>query len=100
ENRCIYQGQGINSYILPCDEMEQDCLNFMHTLVMKKLLGHILYAHNSRFLDLGCGTGIWIIKITEVYLNTYILEVDILVIQPDFYPQNCVFKVSFNYKHF
>lgn len=37
ENGRIYQGQGIDSYILPCDEMEQDRLDFMHALVMKAL---------------------------------------------------------------
>ncbi|PWY95762.1 hypothetical protein BO94DRAFT_600357 [Aspergillus sclerotioniger CBS 115572] len=104
ENGRIYQGQGINSYILPCDETEQDCLDFMHALVMKALwparLGHIPHAHNGRFLDLGCGMGIWVIEMAEAYLNTYVLGVDISVIQPDFHPPNCAFVVSFDYEHF
>lgn len=37
ENSRIYQGQKIESYVLPCDEMEQDCLDFFHTVFMVAL---------------------------------------------------------------
>jgi hypothetical protein len=32
ENGPIYQGQTIESYMLPCDEMEQDRLDFFHAV--------------------------------------------------------------------
>ncbi|GLA67432.1 hypothetical protein AtubIFM54640_010751 [Aspergillus tubingensis] len=103
ENGRIYQGQEIDSYILPCDETEQDRLDFMHALVMKALwparLGHISHPHNGRFLDLGCGTGIWAIEMAEAYPNAYVLGVDISAMQPDFHPPNCAFKVPFDYEH-
>ncbi|GIC88724.1 uncharacterized protein Aud_005122 [Aspergillus udagawae] len=37
ENGRIYQGQGTGSYMLPCDELEKDRLDFIHTMVMKAL---------------------------------------------------------------
>ncbi|KAI3014806.1 hypothetical protein CBS147347_11413 [Aspergillus niger] len=102
ENGRIYQGQGIDSYLLPCDEMEQDRLDFMHALVMKALwparLSHIPHAFNGRLLDLGCGTGIWAIEIAEAYPNAYVLGVDISATQPDLHPPNCAFTVPFDYE--
>jgi hypothetical protein len=37
ENGHIYQGQKIESYMLSCDEMEQDCLNFFHVVFIVAL---------------------------------------------------------------
>lgn len=102
ENGRTYQRQGIDSYILPCDEMEQDRLDFMHALFKTALcsttLIHVSHTPNSRFLDLGCGTGIWAIEMAKVYPNAYVLGFDISAIQPDLCPPNCVFKAPFDYE--
>ncbi|KAL5365881.1 S-adenosyl-L-methionine-dependent methyltransferase [Aspergillus floccosus] len=103
ENGRIYQGQGIGSYLLPCDETELDRLDFMHALFVKVLNSpkpiHVLHPSNGRFLDLGCGTGIWAMEIAKAYPNAYVLGVDISAIQPGFHPKNCVFRVPFNYEY-
>lgn len=56
ENGRIYQGQKIESYMLPCDKMEQDRLDFFHAVFMVALhsaqLLHVPHTSNGR-LDLG-----------------------------------------------
>lgn len=102
ENGRIYQGERIENYMLPCDEKEQDRLDFIHTMVMNALksdrLTHVPHTPNGRFLDLGCGTGIWAIEMARVYPNAYVLGLDISAIQPKFTPPNCVFKAPFDYE--
>jgi SAM-dependent methyltransferase len=102
ENSRIYQGQEIDSYMLPCDEMEQDRLDFFHAVFIvamrsTKLL-HVPHTFNGRFLDLGCGTGIWAIELAKAYPDAYVLGLDISAIQPESIPLNCVFKAPFNYE--
>ena len=50
----------------PSDELAKDRLDFLHTMSMKALrsdrLIHVPHIDNGRFLDLGCGTGIWAIE--------------------------------------
>lgn len=102
ENGRIYQGQKIESYMLPCDEMEQDRLDFFHAVFRVALqtaqLLHVPHTCNGRFLDLGCGTGIWAIELAKSYPDAYVLGLDISPIQPEAIPLNCVFKAPFDYE--
>ncbi|KAL5365107.1 S-adenosyl-L-methionine-dependent methyltransferase [Aspergillus floccosus] len=102
ENGRIYEGQGTGSYMLPCDELEKDRLDFIHTMVTKALSSdrpiHVPHPENGRFLDLGCGTGLWAIEIAKAYPSAYVLGVDVSAIQPDSPPPNCVFRVPFDYE--
>lgn len=65
ENGRLYLGHAVSTYMLPCDEEEQDRLDFLHTVFMAVLsppgLIHVPHPPNGRFLDLGCGTGLWAI---------------------------------------
>lgn len=102
ENGRIYQGQKIESYMLPCDETEQDRLDFFHAVFKVALrstqLLHVRPKSNGRFLDLGCGTGIWAIELANAYPDAYVLGLDISAIQPESIPLNCVFKAPFDYE--
>lgn len=102
ENGRIYQGQGTRSYMLPCDELEKDRLDFLHTMVMKVLRSdrpiHVPHPETGRFLDLRCGTGLWAIEMAKLYPSAYVLGVDVSAIQPDTPPSNCVFRVPFDYE--
>lgn len=102
QNGRIYQGQKLDSYLLPCDEMEQDRLDFLHAVFMLALrstqLLHVPHTSNGRFLDLGCGTGIWAIEVAKAYPDAYVLGLDISSIQPESIPLNCVFKAPYDYE--
>lgn len=102
KNECTYQDQGVDSYVLPCDEEEHDRLDSMHALFLKALcsapLIHVPHTPNGRFLDLGCGTGIWAIAMAEAYPNAYVLGVDLSAIQPRVDLKICAFKVPCDYE--
>ncbi|KAH8424211.1 class I SAM-dependent methyltransferase [Aspergillus melleus] len=102
ENGRLYQGQGTGSYMLPCDEIEKDRLDFIHTMVLKALrsdrLMHVPHRENGRFLDLGCGTGLWTIELAKAYPRAYVLGVDLSALQPESPPPNCHFRVPFDYE--
>ncbi|KAF9882662.1 hypothetical protein FE257_005664 [Aspergillus nanangensis] len=98
----MYEGPENESYILPCDEQEQDRLDFFHAMFAVALssnkLIHVPHPSNGRFIDLGCGTGIWAIEVAKAYPNAYVLGVDISMIQPVYRPENCFFRSPFNYE--
>jgi hypothetical protein len=102
ENGRIYQGHKLESYMLPCDEIEQDHLDFFHAVFMVALrttrLLHVPHTSNGRFLDLGCGTGIWAIELAKAYPDAYVLGLDISAIQPGSILINCVFRAPFDYE--
>ncbi|KAE8334975.1 hypothetical protein BDV24DRAFT_15471 [Aspergillus arachidicola] len=102
EHGRICQGQEIKSYMIPCDKMEQDHLNFFHAVFMAALhstqLIHVPDTFNDRFLDLGCGMGIGAIELANAYPDTYIFGVDISAIQPLSIPLNSVFRAPSDYK--
>ncbi|PKX91393.1 uncharacterized protein P174DRAFT_373726, partial [Aspergillus novofumigatus IBT 16806] len=89
-------------YMLLCDEIEQDHLDFMHALFKIALCSarviHVPHTFNGRFLDLGFGTGVWAIEMEKAYPNAYVLGVDMSAIQPHFRPLNCVFEVPFDHE--
>jgi trans-aconitate methyltransferase len=82
-------------YLLPCDETEKDRLDVMHTLFLTARSDRLLNApfeekppsgptgNRSRVLDLGCGTGIWLLAMAERYKNTELLGIDLAGMGPE-----------------
>ncbi|KAL5359325.1 S-adenosyl-L-methionine-dependent methyltransferase [Aspergillus floccosus] len=102
ENGRLYLGQAVNTYMLPCDEGEEDRLDFLHTVFMAALsppeLIHVPHSPNGRFLDLGCGTGLWTIEVAKAYPKAFVVGADICAIQPGLHPSNCLFVTPFDFE--
>ncbi|KAL3471988.1 S-adenosyl-L-methionine-dependent methyltransferase [Aspergillus californicus] len=102
ENGRTYHGYRKGLYFLPCDEREQDRLDIFHKLfTVARVSESLLYAphpSNGRFLDLGCGTGIWSIEVAKQYPNAYVTGVDLAPIQPQNHPTNCEFYAPFDFE--
>lgn len=98
----IYQGFRRKAYFLPCDEREQDRLDIFHKVITEARHGDgLLYSPhppNARILDLGCGTGIWALDVSNKYPNAHVVGVDLAPIQPLNGPKNCDFFPSFDFE--
>ncbi|BCR86639.1 class I SAM-dependent methyltransferase [Aspergillus chevalieri] len=103
ENGRTYHGYRRGVYMLPCDEQEQDRLDIFHKLfTVARVSDGLIYAphpHNGRFLDLGCGTGIWAIDVADKYPQAFVLGVDLAPIQPpNIERKNCDFYAPFDFE--
>ncbi|KAE8423654.1 S-adenosyl-L-methionine-dependent methyltransferase [Aspergillus pseudocaelatus] len=102
ENLRIYHGYRKGAYMFPCDEQEQDRLDFLHkalSLAMRSDVQiHVPYPVNGRFLDLGCGTGLWAIDMAERNPGASVVGVDLSPIQPRNHPRNCHFYTPFDFE--
>ncbi|KAF8245525.1 S-adenosyl-L-methionine-dependent methyltransferase [Wilcoxina mikolae CBS 423.85] len=88
---------GIDKYLLPTDEKEQERLD-MHHEIMLALLGGKLHlaplASPKYILDVGTGTGIWAIDMADTYPDAEVIGTDLSPIQPEWVPPNCKFEVD------
>ncbi|KAB8228870.1 class I SAM-dependent methyltransferase [Aspergillus alliaceus] len=102
ENRRMYRTFRRGVYSLPCDEQEQDRLNIFHKLfTVARVSDRLIYApypRNGRFLDLGCGTGIWSIDMANKYPEAFVVGVDLAPIQPPNHLPNCEFYAPFDFE--
>ncbi|KAH2226201.1 hypothetical protein KXV37_006846 [Aspergillus fumigatus] len=102
ENGRTYHGYRKGIYMLPCDEQEQDRLDIFHKLfTVARVSDGLIYAPhptNGRFLDLGCGTGIWAIDVANKYPEAFVVGVDLAPIQPPNHPRNCDFYAPFDFE--
>ncbi|KAL3468196.1 S-adenosyl-L-methionine-dependent methyltransferase [Aspergillus heterothallicus] len=102
ENGRTYQAFRKGAYFLPCDEQEQDRLDIFHKLfTVARVSESLIYAphpNNGRFLDLGCGTGIWAIEVANKYPNAEVTGVDLAPIQPPNHPKNCQFYAPIDFE--
>jgi len=108
----ILTGNASGQYLLPCDITERDRLDIMHTLfkTAREKSHRLLHApfdedmaiHRSgqkpRILDLGCGTGIWLIEMSEKFQNTELLGVDLHAMGPASLPDNVEMRPAFDYE--
>ena len=89
-------------YPLPCDEQEQDRLDIFHKVITEARVARELicspHPRNGRFLDLGCGTGIWAIDVARKYPDAFVVAVDLAPIQPRNNPTNCDFYAPFDFE--
>lgn len=70
---------------MPNDESEQDRLDLSHQM-FKLTMGNKLYLAPidipARILDIGTGTGIWAIEMSDEFPDTEILGTDLSPTQP------------------
>ncbi|KAK2018692.1 methyltransferase domain-containing protein [Colletotrichum eremochloae] len=89
ENGRRYHAFRAGSYLCPNDEIEQDRLDFHHTMVMKAIGGKPFL-----ILDIGTGTGIWAIEVGELLPNSEIIGNDLSANQPSWVPPNVKFEID------
>ncbi|KAF2868712.1 methyltransferase LaeA [Massariosphaeria phaeospora] len=104
ENGRAYHGFRRGIYMYPCDEPEKDRMDIYHKLFLVALRDQLHQAPippnwEPRILDLGCGTGIWAIDMADKYLNSEVLGLDLVNIQPENrIPPNLRFRVPRDYE--
>ena len=89
--------QGERNYFTPNDELEQFRMDMQHRcmfLSSGQKLFHAPLDSPVRALDLGTGTGIWSLEMSEAYPHTQIIGVDLSPIQPSWAPENVKFEVD------
>ncbi|KAF8429589.1 S-adenosyl-L-methionine-dependent methyltransferase [Tirmania nivea] len=73
-------------YMFPNDAKEQERLDLSHKIYLLLMRGALHWApignEPTRILDIGTGTGIWVIDMAEKYPNSTIIGTDVLNIQP------------------
>ena len=98
-------------YLLPCDATERDRLDIMHKLFNvvrgreRRLLNAPFQAAMSgvpgdapRILDLGCGTGIWLLDMAEIYPDAECLGVDLHHMGPPSVLDNVTLRGNMDYE--
>ncbi|KAI9249983.1 S-adenosyl-L-methionine-dependent methyltransferase [Sporodiniella umbellata] len=96
-----YHNDQTSTYILPKDEIEQDRLNSQHFAVkalfsQRNILGSIEKSlpNNSMILDIGCGTGCWVMEMAVDYPEHNFKGVDLSDMFPTtIRPENAEFEL-------
>jgi len=87
-----------NAYDLPNDQQEFERLDAMHNSMKALWDGLNILApispHPSLILDIGTGSGSWVIDVAEEYPNTRVIGMDLSPIQPLSVPPNAEFQVG------
>lgn len=100
ENGRRYHAYHAGNYLLPNDEEEQERLDYLHHLFRLLTGGPCFRAPlgenrvPQRVLDMGCGTGIWCIQVSDDWPEATVIGVDLSPIQPSWVPPNCRFYVD------
>ncbi|KAL4812875.1 S-adenosyl-L-methionine-dependent methyltransferase [Aspergillus spinulosporus] len=94
--------------MLPNDEREQDRLD-LHSHICDLTLRGALYRARikpeiQQILDLGTGTGTWVLNMADLFPKATITGTDLSPIQPTWIPPNCRFEIDdfeleWNYSH-
>lgn len=97
ENGRTYHAYGSTEHWGPNDEKAQDQQDLSHHLWGLALKGEHYIApisHPQRILDLGTGTGIWVIEVAERHPDAVVHGIDLSPIQPTWLPPNAIFLVD------
>ncbi|KAL2198057.1 S-adenosyl-L-methionine-dependent methyltransferase [Corynascus similis CBS 632.67] len=96
-----YHAYHAGKYAFPNDETEQNRDDMKHTMTLMLCRGAYFYSpveealeRGGEVLDLGTGTGIWVMELGDKYPNSTITGVDLSPIQPTFVPENVHFFVD------
>ncbi|KAG5974976.1 hypothetical protein E4U55_007915 [Claviceps digitariae] len=93
-----YQMFGDGRYPIPNDELEQNREDMKHAMLMmltenKPFLSPI-GDHPQKILDIGTGTGIWVVEVGDRYPSAHVCGIDLTPIQPEWVPANVSFLVD------
>jgi len=84
-------------YLLPEDEAEQDRLDLQHEIFNKTFDGKLALSpvpnQQHHVLDLGTGTGLWVIDFADQHPEAHVIGVDLSPIQPRNVPPNYKFEI-------
>jgi hypothetical protein len=97
ENGRTYHSYGSTEHWGPNDEAAQDQQDLSHHLWSLTLKGQLYLSPVSRpseILDLGTGTGIWVIEVAEQHPEAIVHGWDLSPIQPTWVPPNARFLVD------
>ncbi|KAM6514406.1 hypothetical protein FALCPG4_015552 [Fusarium falciforme] len=101
ENGRTYHGYKAGKYALPNDEAENDRLDLQHNLFLMTFDDALGLAPPNdptykaqRVLDLGTGTGIWVIDYADEHPEAQVIGVDLSPTQPSWVPPNAEFFVD------
>ncbi|KAI7863333.1 S-adenosyl-L-methionine-dependent methyltransferase [Spinellus fusiger] len=96
-----YHNIETSSYFLPRDEEEQDRLNSQH-FALKALYGsniapaiHEKLPSHPHILDIGCGSGSWVMEVGIEYPNAQVKGIDMMDMFPTMIrPENVIFELT------
>ncbi|KAE8133574.1 S-adenosyl-L-methionine-dependent methyltransferase [Aspergillus pseudotamarii] len=98
ENGRRYHGYRDGKYLGPNDEQESDRLDMLHEMLLvmmnRKLFLAPIESSPGCVLDLGAGTGIWVMDFADNYPSAEVIGMDLSPIQPQFVPPNARFLVD------
>jgi SAM-dependent methyltransferase len=85
-----------HKYPLPNDEKEEDRLNGLHDIIVENVGLYMapIPIDIQSVLDVGTGTGTWVIDFADQTPSAAVIGLDISPIQPNIVPRNCKFYVD------
>ncbi|KAG8531650.1 uncharacterized protein KY384_003281 [Bacidia gigantensis] len=93
-----YHANHAVNYDLPNDENEQERMDLQYHALRLAFGDKLFFApiddSPATILDIGTGTGIWVIDIAEALPDTQIIGTDLSPIQPGWVPPNAKFEVD------
>lgn len=93
-----YHAYQSGRYLLPNDEQEQDRLDIQYHALRLAFGDKPFFApvddSATAILDVGTGTGIWVLDVADIYPSPVITGTDLSPIQPRWVPPNVKFEVD------
>ncbi|PHH61259.1 hypothetical protein CDD81_637 [Ophiocordyceps australis] len=93
-----YQSSKTTEYWGPNDDRQNNGLDIAHHFITMlkgdRLFEAPITSSPTRILDVGTGTGIWVIDMADTYPAAEVVGTDISPIQPTWVPPNCVFQIE------
>lgn len=97
ENGRTYHSYGSTEHWGPNDAKAQDQQDLSHQLWLLSLKGRLYLAPTERpeeVLDIGTGTGIWVMEMAENHPESKVTGIDVSPVQPTWVPPNAFFEVD------
>ncbi|KAI9836521.1 MAG: hypothetical protein M1837_003294 [Sclerophora amabilis] len=98
ENGRRYHAYRDGEYWGPNDEKQNEALDIAHYLFLKLFDNKLFLApipeKPQKILDVGTGTGIWVMDMADQYPSAEVIGNDLSPIQPHFVPPNARFEVD------